>query len=263
MTSAHLQAPPALRLHAVRKVYQPASVPVTALDGVSLSLAPGTFTAVMGPSGSGKSTLLHCAAGLDTPTSGQVYLGGDELPFGDEAGLTRFRRGRVGFVFQQYNLLPSLTVRQNVTLPLRLAGARPDPERVATVIDRVGLGHRAGHRPSELSGGEQQRAAIARALVTQPAVLFADEPAGALDAGNAAALLALFGEAARVFGQTIVMVTHDPVAAAAAGSVLFLSDGRMAGELREPAAAAVAERMTRLSARPRPSGRPCPAGTGA
>jgi putative ABC transport system ATP-binding protein len=246
MKRGNASAPEALQLVSVGKVYRSGEVQVTALQSVDLSLAPGTFTAIMGPSGSGKSTLLQCASGLDKPTSGKVYVAGDEMRFGNETELTKFRRGRVGFVFQQFNLLPALTVRQNVTLPLRLAGARLDKERFSTVIERVGLVSRLNHKPSELSGGEQQRAAIARALVTWPAILFADEPTGALDARNAREVLVLFEEAVRTFGQTIVMVTHDPTAAASAGSVLFLSDGQIVDEMQRPTATAVAERMTRL-----------------
>jgi putative ABC transport system ATP-binding protein len=237
----------ALRLVSLVKVYPSRGVPVAALNGVSISLAPGTFTAVMGPSGSGKSTLLQCASGLDRPTSGKVYVAGAPMPEGSEAEMTRFRRGRIGFVFQQFNLLPTLTVRQNILLPLRLAGERPDKARFRTVVERVGLGKRLDHRPSELSGGEQQRAAIARALVAQPAILFADEPTGALDARNAREVLALFSEAVREFGQTVIMVTHDPTAAAYASSVLFLSDGHLVDEMAAPTAVAVAERMARLS----------------
>lgn len=238
--------PEVLRLVSVGKIYHSSGVPVTALESIDLSLASGTFTAIMGPSGSGKSTLLHCASGLDEPTSGKVYVTGDEMKFGNETALTKFRRRRVGFVFQQFNLLPSLTVRQNIALPLRLADARLDEERFSTVVERVGLANRLNHRPSELSGGEQQRAAIARALVTWPAILFADEPTGALDARNATEVLTLFREAVRTFGQTIVMVTHNPTAAASAESVLFLSDGRIVEKMIRPTAAAVAERMTRL-----------------
>jgi putative ABC transport system ATP-binding protein len=254
MMRENASAPQALRLISVGKVYHSNEVTVTALENVNLALAPGTFTAVMGPSGSGKSTLLQCASGLDQPTSGKVYVAGDEMKFGNETELTKFRRGRVGFVFQQFNLLPALTVRQNVTLPLRLTGARLDKDRFNNVIERVGLANRLNRRPSELSGGEQQRAAIARALVTRPAILFADEPTGALDARNSREVLSLFGEAVRTFGQTIVMVTHDPAAAAAAGSVIFLSDGRIVDEMVRPTAAAVAERLTRLgNGTPRPA----------
>jgi putative ABC transport system ATP-binding protein len=237
----------ALRLVDVRKVHGTAPNAVTALDGVSLALRHGTFTAVMGPSGSGKSTLLQCAAGLDEPTSGQVLVGGAELPRrGGEAALTRFRRERVGFVFQQLNLLPALTVAQNVALPLRLAGRRVDERRVADVVAGVGLGDRLGRRPAELSGGQQQRVAIARALVSEPPLLFADEPTGALDTRTAREVLELLQESVRGYGRTLVMVTHDPVAASYADTVLFLADGRVVGELPHPTADAVAERMTHL-----------------
>ncbi|SEG53533.1 putative ABC transport system ATP-binding protein [Actinacidiphila yanglinensis] len=238
----------ALRLSAVTKVYEGAGQPVTALDGVSLSLATGTFTSVMGPSGSGKSTLLQCAAGLDRPTAGRVLVGGDELPGGGEAELTRFRRSRIGFVFQDYNLVPYLTVAQNVALPQRLAGRRSRRGDVAAVLDRLGIGELAGRQPAELSGGQQQRVAIARALVSRPAVLFADEPTGALDTASGRQVLALLRESVEQFGQTVVMVTHDPVAAAYAGRVLFLADGALVDELPDPDAAEVARRMARLDA---------------
>jgi putative ABC transport system ATP-binding protein len=236
----------ALRLVSVSKVYGAGASAVTALDAVSLSLGSGTFTAVMGPSGSGKSTLLHCASGLDRPTGGEVFIGGTRMAFGGETEMTKFRRGRIGFIFQQFNLMPALTVRQNVHLPARLAGTPVDKRRVAAVLDRVGLGHRLDHRPAELSGGEQQRVAIARALVTNPNLVLADEPTGALDTATAREILTLLGEAVREFGQTVVMVTHDPVAASHAGSVLFLADGRLVGEMANPTASAVAERLTRL-----------------
>ncbi|GAA4060336.1 MULTISPECIES: ABC transporter ATP-binding protein [Actinomadura] len=232
----------ALRLVAVRKEYGT----VTALDGVSLSLPAGTFTAVMGPSGSGKSTLLHCAAGLDRPTEGRVFVAGTEMTGDDETALTKFRRRRIGFVFQRFNLLPTLTVLQNVTLPRRLAGMRVDKARAVETLRRVGLGDRLNHRPAELSGGQQQRVAIARALVTQPQVVFADEPTGALDTRSAREVLALLRETVRRDGQTIVMVTHDPVAAAHADSVVFLADGRLAGSMRAPSPEAVAERLAHL-----------------
>jgi putative ABC transport system ATP-binding protein len=237
----------ALRLVSVTKVYGTTGTAVTALDDVSLTLAPGTFTAVMGPSGSGKSTLLNCASGLDRPTGGQVYVGGTEMGFGSEAQVTRFRRGRIGFIFQQFNLLPALTVQQNVTLPSRLAGTKVDQKRCAAVLQRVGMAHRLGHRPAELSGGEQQRVAIARALVSNPKLVFADEPTGSLDTHSAREILSLLDEAVRSFGQTVVMVTHDPVAAAHADSVLFLADGRIVAEMANPTAAVVAERMTSLA----------------
>jgi putative ABC transport system ATP-binding protein len=247
--AAGTDAPPdeALRLVDVRKVYGRRGNEVTALAGVSLTLRRGTFTAVMGPSGSGKSTLLQCAAGLEELTGGEVRLAGVPLPRkGGETALTKFRRDRVAFVFQHLNLLPTLTVEQNVTLPLRLAGRRVDPARVAEVLTRVGLGDRLDRRPAELSGGQQQRVAIARALVAEPPLVFADEPTGALDTRTAREVLGLLGETVRRYGRTLVMVTHDPVAASYADTVVFLADGRVAGELPAPTPDAVAERMTHL-----------------
>ncbi|GGW93587.1 ABC transporter ATP-binding protein [Streptomyces malachitofuscus] len=236
----------ALRLVKVTKSYGTADSAVTALDGVTLGLAQGTFTAVMGPSGSGKSTLLQCAAGLDRPDSGIVRVDGTELTGGGEAELTKFRRGRIGFVFQQYNLLETLTVAQNTVLPLKLAGRRVDRRRAREILTAVGLGDRLGHRPDQLSGGQRQRVAIARALVTEPRVIFADEPTGALDTRSAREVLTLLQQAVRVHGRTVVMVTHDPVAASYADSVLFLADGRLAGRLDAPTADAVAERLAHL-----------------
>jgi putative ABC transport system ATP-binding protein len=238
----------AVRLTDVHKMYGRSGNQVSALDGVTTQFDRGSFTAIMGPSGSGKSTLLQCAAGLDQPTSGSVLLDGYELSELDETELTMLRRDRIGFVFQAFNLLPVLTVRQNVALPLRLAGRRPAGARVNEVLKQVGLAERSRHRPAELSGGQQQRVAIARALITDPAVIFADEPTGALDTRTAASILSLLRNAARTEGQTIVMVTHDPVAASYADRVVFLADGRLAGELPAPTAEAVAERMTRLGA---------------
>ncbi|GAB3352230.1 ABC transporter ATP-binding protein [Amycolatopsis echigonensis] len=233
----------AVRLESVRKDYGR----VTALDGVSLSFPRGGFTAVMGPSGSGKSTFLHCAAGLDRPTSGSVRLDGQELGKLSETRLTKLRRDKVGFVFQAFNLLPALTVEQNVVLPLRLAGRRAERRRVADLLGHVGLSERRKHLPGQLSGGQQQRVAIARALVSRPAVLFADEPTGALDTRTAGEILGLLAESVRD-GLTVVMVTHDPVAASYADRVVFLADGRVAGELLQPTATAIAERMTHLGA---------------
>ncbi|MFF7275497.1 ABC transporter ATP-binding protein [Streptomyces griseorubiginosus] len=241
----------ALRLVKVRKTYGTGDSAVTALDGITLSLGRGTFTAVMGPSGSGKSTLLQCAAGLDRPDSGIVRVDGTELTGGGEAELTRFRRGRVGFVFQQYNLLETLTVAQNTVLPLKLAGRRIDRRRAEDVLASVGLGDRLGHRPDQLSGGQRQRVAIARALVTDPRVIFADEPTGALDTRSAREVLRLLREAVRVHGRTVVMVTHDPVAASYADAVLFLADGRLAGRMEAPTPDAVAERLAHLGDEPR------------
>ncbi|MFK0116417.1 ABC transporter ATP-binding protein [Streptomyces sp. NPDC090994] len=222
---------------------------VRALDGVSLAFRAGTFTAVMGPSGSGKSTLLQCAAGLDRPTSGSVRLGGTELTGLSERRLTLLRRERIGFVFQAFNLLPSLTAEQNVALPLRLAGRRPKRSEVREVLRRVGLADRARHRPSELSGGQQQRIALARALITRPEVLFADEPTGALDSTTGRQVLALLREMVDADGGTLVMVTHDPVAAAYADRVVFLVDGRVHGELPGSSAGEIAARMTSLETR--------------
>jgi putative ABC transport system ATP-binding protein len=234
-----------VRLASVSKIYGTSDNRVHALDGLTLTVSQGSFTAVMGPSGSGKTTLLQVASGLDAPTSGDVFLAGARLS-GNETELTERRRELVGFVFQQFNLLPALTVLQNVLLPQRLAGRKADVARAKHVLTRMGLGDRLEHRPAELSGGQQQRAAIARALVSNPSVIFADEPTGALDSKSAADVLALLQEAVRDLGQTLVMVTHDPVAAAHADSVLFLADGRIVGQLQNPTAEAVADRMTRL-----------------
>ncbi|WP_442814476.1 ABC transporter ATP-binding protein [Streptomyces sp. NBC_01808] len=239
----------ALRLVKVTKVYGTGGAEeaaVTALDGVTLSLPAGSFTAVMGPSGSGKSTLLQCAAGLDRPDSGVVMVDGAEMTGGSETELTKFRRERIGFVFQQYNLLPTLNVAQNTVLPLKLAGRRVDRARVREVLARVGLADRMRHRPDQLSGGQRQRVAIARALVAAPSVVFADEPTGALDTRSARDVLGLLQETVRVDRRTVVMVTHDPVAASYADSVLFLADGRLVGQMNAPTADAVAERMTHL-----------------
>ncbi|MCP2169264.1 ABC transporter ATP-binding protein [Goodfellowiella coeruleoviolacea] len=237
-----------VRLDAVRKIYRGSKNRVAALDGVTIGLRRGSFTAVMGPSGSGKSTFLHCAAGLDQPTSGSVWLDGVDLAGLRERALTKLRRDRIGFVFQAFNLLPALTVVDNVTLPLRLAGRKPDRAEVDEVIERVGLAERRRNRPGELSGGQQQRVAIARALITKPAVVFGDEPTGALDTHTAREVLGLLREAVQWAGQTIVMVTHDPVAAAHADRVLFLADGQLVGALDQPTADQVAERMTHLGA---------------
>src|SRR4051794_76174 len=221
---------------------------VRALDGVSLTLAQGSFTAIMGPSGSGKSTLLQLAAGLDRPTSGRIGLGGQELAGLGEKALARLRRERIGFVFQSFNLLGALTAEQNVALPSRLARRRLPRAAVRDVLERVGLGDRARHRPAQLSGGQQQRVAIARALVGEPDVIFADEPTGALDTRSGRAVLSLLRDTVDEGDRTLVMVTHDPSAAAWADRVVFLADGRLAGELYAPTAEQVAERMTGLGA---------------
>ncbi|MGW8883203.1 ABC transporter ATP-binding protein [Streptomyces sp. NPDC055749] len=235
--------PPAVRLSSVTRSFGKRADAVTALDNVSLTIPGGTFTAVMGPSGSGKSTLLQCTAGLDRPTGGRVFLGDTDLTELSERKLTLLRRDRIGFVFQAFNLLPSLTAAQNVALPLRLAGRRPKRSEVRDVLEQVGLADRAGHRPSEMSGGQQQRVALARALVTRPEVLFGDEPTGALDSQTGKEVLTLLRSMVDR-GQTVIMVTHDPVAASYADRVVFLADGSVRDELYEPTAEQVAARMT-------------------
>lgn len=227
----------AVRLEQVTKVHQGR---VRALDDVSLTVPPGTFLAVMGRSGSGKSTLLHCAAGLDVPTSGSVWIGDTEISRLRETPRTQFRRERVGFVFQSYNLIPSLTVEENITLPLRLARTAPDRPWLATLTERTGVAEHLARLPSELSGGEQQRVAIVRALATRPDVVFADEPTGALDVATGNRILALLDELVRDFGQTVVMVTHDPAAAARAQDTVVMADGRIQQLLRAPDAATLA-----------------------
>lgn len=240
----------AIQLRSVSRSYGSGDSAVAALDQVSLSFPRGTFSAVMGPSGSGKSTLLQCAAGLDRPTSGSVSVGSTELTKLSETKLTLLRRERIGFVFQAFNLLPALTAEQNVALPLRLAGRRVARSRVREVLQQVGIGDRARHRPTEMSGGQQQRVALARALITRPEVLFGDEPTGALDSQTSRAVLALLRSMVDREGQTIIMVTHDPVAASYADRVVFLVDGRVNGELTGASADDIAARMTRLEAVP-------------
>jgi putative ABC transport system ATP-binding protein len=240
-TAAH-----AVALRNVRKVYGRGDGEVVALDGISVGLPVGSFTAVMGPSGSGKSTFLNLAAGLDRPSAGNVTLGDTDLARLTERRLTILRRERIGFVFQAFNLLPSLTVAQNIALPMRLDGHRPRRSTVREVAARVGLEKRLRHRPSELSGGQQQRVAIARALVTCPEVVFADEPTGALDRRTGREVLALLREIVDGDGRTVVMVTHDPSAAAWADRVILLADGRLAGTLEAPSADEVAEALAHL-----------------
>ena len=217
-----------------------------ALDGVTAEFGSGRFTAIMGPSGSGKSTLLHCLAGLDTPTSGRVLIAGVDLTELSERRLTALRRDRIGFVFQTFNLVPTLSALENITLPSQIAGRKPDHDWLETVIEAVGLGDRLSHRPSELSGGEQQRTAAARALASRPTVVFADEPTGNLDSRSSTQLLGFLRDAVQGFGQTVAMVTHDPVAAGYADRVVFLSDGRAVGEMDEPTAERVLDRMKSL-----------------
>ncbi len=237
---------PALAVEALTKRHGSGAGAVDALVGVDLSLARGTFTAVMGPSGSGKSTLLACVAGLEQPTSGRVLLEGVDVTGWDEARRTRMRRDRIGFVFQDFSLVPYLTAEENVALPARLAGRRADPQAVRQALARVGLDNRAGHLPAALSGGQQQRVAIARALVTRPSVLLADEPTGALDSTTAREVLQLLRAAVDELRQTTVMVTHDPVAASCADTVVFLVDGKIAGRMAAPTADAVAAQLAHL-----------------
>ena len=230
----------------LRRTYGEGETAVHALAGVTLSFPAGQFTAIMGPSGSGKSTLMHLLAGLDKPTSGSVVIDGQELSGLDDKGLTRLRRDRLGFVFQAFNLVPVLTAEENITLPLTLAGRDPDQAWLDQLIDTIGLRDRLSHRPAELSGGQQQRVAVARALVMRPEVLFADEPTGALDSRSGRETLLLLRHCVDDLAQTIVMVTHDPVAASHADSVLFLADGHIVDTLSAPTAERVAERMTHL-----------------
>ncbi|MEU9918020.1 ABC transporter ATP-binding protein [Streptomyces sp. NPDC051001] len=219
---------------------------VRALDDVSLTVERGAFVAVMGPSGSGKSTLMHCAAGLDSPTSGSIRIDGHEIGGLNETRRTELRRERIGFVFQAYNLIPSLSIEDNITLPLRLAGRAPDHDWLRTLVRRVGLADRLSHRPAELSGGQQQRAAVVRALVARPAVVFADEPTGALDLRSAHEVLDLLRDLVDELHQTVVMVTHDPAAAARAHRVLVMADGRVVESLEAPTAVQLADRLVAL-----------------
>jgi len=249
-TTPTVRATVPVELRSVTRRHGTGEHAVTALDAVTIGFAAGTMTAVMGPSGSGKSTLLHCAAGIERPTSGEVLIDGTELGGLDENALTLLRRDRVGFVFQSFNLVTALTAAQNAELPLRLAGRRPAADEVAAALARVGLADRAGHRPGELSGGQRQRVAIARALITRPAVLFADEPTGALDTRTSRTVLRMLRELVDTQGQTVVMVTHDPAAAAYADQVVLLADGRLAGELPGAAGAeAIAARTAALEVR--------------
>jgi putative ABC transport system ATP-binding protein len=228
------------------KTYGSGPQAVRAVDGISVAIATGSFTAIMGPSGSGKSTLMHCMAGLDTITDGCVFLGGHEISRMRDAELTLLRRHRVGFVFQSFNLLPTLTARQNIVLPLDLAGRDVDEDRLSRVCTSLGLSDRLQHRPSELSGGQQQRVAVARALVTRPEIVFADEPTGNLDSHASAEILGFMQRAVQEFGQTIVMVTHDPISASYSNRVVFLADGHIVDELADPTADAVLGKMRTL-----------------
>jgi putative ABC transport system ATP-binding protein len=243
-------APPikAAAAHTVdaRKIYGVGQTEVRALDGISVDFAAHQFTAIMGPSGSGKSTLLHCAAGLDALTSGHAYIGDDDLSTLNDHQLTIMRRDRIGFIFQAYNLVPTLTAKENVLLPLRLAGRKGEPAWIDEVINTLGLGDRLQHRPSEMSGGQQQRVAVARALVTRPHIVFADEPTGNLDSHSSTEVLTFMRSAVDTMRQTIVMVTHDARAAGYADRVIFLADGRIVDEMTEPTTGKVLERMKRF-----------------
>jgi putative ABC transport system ATP-binding protein len=219
---------------------------VNALAGVSVTFEKSKFTAIMGPSGSGKSTLMHCLAGLDTVTRGEVWVGETRVDTLKDRQLTKLRREKIGFIFQQFNLLPTLTAKENITLPLAIAGRSPDKEWMATVVETVGLGDRLGHRPTELSGGQQQRLACARALIARPEVIFADEPTGNLDSRSGAEVLGFLQHSVREFGQTIIMVTHDANAASYADRVVFLRDGQIVDELAQPTSTAVLEKMKNL-----------------
>jgi putative ABC transport system ATP-binding protein len=236
----------AARAENVVKTYGSGDATVSALGGVSVSLGAGEFTAIMGPSGSGKSTLLHVLAGLDRPTSGEIYLGDTEITSLNDKALTLLRRDRIGFIFQSFNLLPTLTAAENIVLPIRIAGRKPDEFWVDSIIDTVGLRERLHHKPTELSGGQQQRVAAARALASRPQVIFADEPTGALDSKSGSELLGFLRKAVQELDQTVVMVTHDPGAAAYADRVLFLADGQIVDEMASPTADAVLDYMKHL-----------------
>jgi putative ABC transport system ATP-binding protein len=246
-SSADPRLAPAVTATAVTRRFGSGEAAVDALRGVTLEVPAGQFTAVMGPSGSGKSTLMHLLAGLDRPTSGQVHVGGQDISAMSDKALTKLRRKHIGFVFQQFNLLPTLTAEENILLPLTIAGTKPRRDTLETLVARVGLGDRREHRPSELSGGQQQRVAVARALITEPTVLFADEPTGNLDSSSGAAILTLLRDAVDLDGQTTVMVTHDPRAAATADRVLFLADGALVADLDRPTEADVLARMKAVS----------------
>jgi len=227
----------------LRKVYGSGDTQVAALDGVTVEFRPGQFTAIMGPSGSGKSTLMHCLAALDDATSGEVYIGEADLTKLGDKDLTKIRRDRIGFVFQAFNLVPTLTAIENITLPMDIAGRKPNQEWLDTVISTVGLADRLDHKPNQLSGGQQQRVACARALASRPDIVFADEPTGNLDSVSGAEVLGFLQRSVKEFGQTVVMVTHDPNAAGYADRVLFLADGRIVDEMTEPTSERVLDRM--------------------
>lgn len=245
-TAPHVAAHVAARASDLHKTYGSGESEVRALDGVTLDLLGGQFTAIMGPSGSGKSTLVHCLAALDAPTAGEVEVDGERLSALKDKALTTLRRERIGFVFQSFNLIPTLTAYENIVLPLSLAGRKPDPAWFDTVVDTVGLRDRLDHRPSELSGGQQQRVACARALVSKPSIVFADEPTGNLDSTSGAEVLSFLRRSVDEFGQTVVMVTHDAVAASYCDRVVFLADGRVVDELAAPEREQILEHMAAL-----------------
>ena len=232
----------------VVRVYGEGEAAVRALDGITVGFPAGRFTAIMGPSGSGKSTLLHVLAGLDRPTAGEIYVGDTEITRLKDKPLTLLRRDRIGFIFQSFNLLPTLTAAENIVLPIRIAGRKPDEAWVQSIVDKLGLADRLSHRPTELSGGQQQRVAAARALASRPQIVFADEPTGALDSASGTELLTFLRKAVKELGQTVVMVTHDPTAASYADRVLFLADGHVVDEMFEPTADAVLDFMKHLGA---------------
>lgn len=238
----------AARTETLTKTYGSGDAQVVALDAVSVEFRRGKFTAVMGPSGSGKSTLMHCAAGLDSPSGGQVWIGDEAVVGLSDSKLTKLRRDKVGFIFQSFNLIPTLTAEENMELPLAIAGRQADPEWKRIIIETVGLQDRLTHKPSELSGGQQQRVACARALLSKPEIVFADEPTGNLDSRSSAEVLSFLRRSVDEFGQTIVMVTHDPVAASYADRAIFLADGQIVGELEHPTRDSVLQAMTRLNA---------------
>jgi putative ABC transport system ATP-binding protein len=248
LTRTRVAAATVVRAEEVTKRYGTGDAAVAALDRVSIGLYGGQFTAIMGPSGSGKSTLLHVLAGLDRPTSGEVFVGDTEITRLRDKALTTLRRDRIGFVFQSFNLLPTLTAAENIVLPMRIAGRRPDKQWVASIVETVGLSGRLDHRPAQLSGGQQQRVAAARALASKPEIVFADEPTGALDRRSGTELLALLRRAVDDLGQTVVMVTHDPTAACYADRVVFLADGHLVDELHSPTAEDVLDHMKHLGA---------------
>ena len=242
------EATSAARSLELAKTYGSGQAAVHALNNVNVAFERGRFTAVMGPSGSGKSTLLHCMAGLDRPTSGQAFIGEQDIGQLDDTGITRLRRDRIGFVFQSFNLVPTLTAAENITLPLDLAGTKVDREWFDDIVGRLGIGDRLDHQPSQMSGGQQQRVACARALITRPELIFADEPTGNLDSNASAELLSFLKNSTMRTGQSVVMVTHDPQAAAYADRVVLLADGAVAGEIEKPTADSVLERMRNLGA---------------